>query len=984
MVKIVSEQDSGWFTCGATNDAGTSERKAYLLVADSPVFTIVPNNVTVDERSSATLLCRARGSDEPVVTWMRENSGGTVTNVVPSATVQIHSNGDLTYSSVTNQNGGLHVCKACNTAGCASAEAYLIVLFAPRFIVPPNTVYALKGQSATLECKPESIPPATITWLRNGVNLAGTGNQYRVDNVQPQDEGSYTCKARNSRGSTQQVVDLKIGAKAKITDFQKTPSQNSKTIMKCEVEGSPRPQVTWYLQSSKLPDLQKFPDYIVNANEELIVPDLSLVKNSFLCNCSNPLDTVARFARVPRAPSQPSVTSIMETSLEVTWTQSDPLDLVLQYTVQMKTVAGEWEQVNDTIIGSSVRVNNLIAFTAYSFRVKAKNGLGTSENSLSSQNVTTLEGAPSPPKDLKLTVENATVVYVSWIKPEDLNGYLSTILYRINYKPQNGNNSKDVFIQHNIVGSPQNFTLRELSPYTAYMVRVYAGRRRNDGIERWSGAVSKKITTLQLVPLTPPVDLVVQSNGAYQLMVKWKLPAYSILGYHIWYKESEGAEFDGKVVPRMLDTVYLIKGLEPDTKYEVKARMYSNAGIGPFSELLIVKTDIDKFAVTSGQLSQSSGLKVAVVCVVLGFFILLIIIAFVCFKRRQTQRSRQSLHISNREDPSLNYVYHNRRTESTSQLSSSGDSEGSVDGRYNFAPADDEIDVGMFEGDRNSASFSQDLGSRNLYSAASNSRSENNLDDVVRLEEYRPRRSPNVSRVNSVYEDVTSSDGKGKDDGYVKLKQTTGREGLVDSSMGSAGVDNSAFSLSDFVENEAPPDWRPPPPPIDKNQPPVYAQVNKTRKTNPDSPVKGLDESAKNKSVESSPNTQATSTKDSVESLKNGPVNGKSDSEDTSDDDDEMDWPPPPPRPIQLDNDWLRPLHHSGQTDHDREQSIQSANQLGDDRLRPLHRQNQLDDEWVRPLPPEIEALPGKRNRVASWAREDAEVSCDFDDLTKI
>ena len=67
--------------------------------------------------------------------------------------------------------------------------------------------------------------------------------------------------------------------------------------MKCEVEGSPRPQVTWYLQSSKLPDLQKFPDYIVNANEELIVPDLSLVKNSFLCNCSNPLDTVARFAR---------------------------------------------------------------------------------------------------------------------------------------------------------------------------------------------------------------------------------------------------------------------------------------------------------------------------------------------------------------------------------------------------------------------------------------------------------------------------------------------------------------------------------------------------------------------------------------------------------------------------------------------------------------------------------------------------------------
>ena len=90
---------------------------------------------------------------------------------------------------------------------------------------------------------------------------------------------------------------MKSTAKAEITDFEKTPSQNSKVIMKCEVKGSPSPQVTWYLQNSKLPDLQKFPDYTVNANEELIIPEASFVNNSFLCNCSNPLDTVARFAR---------------------------------------------------------------------------------------------------------------------------------------------------------------------------------------------------------------------------------------------------------------------------------------------------------------------------------------------------------------------------------------------------------------------------------------------------------------------------------------------------------------------------------------------------------------------------------------------------------------------------------------------------------------------------------------------------------------
>ena len=98
------------------------------------------------------------------------------------------------------------------------------------------------------------------------------------------------------------------------------------------------------------------------------------------------------FISVPVAPSQVSVTSIMETSLQVSWRQTDPLDLILQYMVQVKSEVGDWEKVNDTIQGSSVLVKNLSAFTGYSFRVRAKNGLGTSPYSQPSPNVTTLEG----------------------------------------------------------------------------------------------------------------------------------------------------------------------------------------------------------------------------------------------------------------------------------------------------------------------------------------------------------------------------------------------------------------------------------------------------------------------------------------------------------------------------------------------------------------------------------------------------------------
>ena len=86
-------------------------------------------------------------------------------------------------------------------------------------------------------------------------------------------------------------------AKAEIKDFKQTPSQNNKVRMQCIVEGVPSPEVTWYLQNTKLPYKQTFPDYDVTASDVLVIPQASLVNNPFLCNCTNPLDSVARYAR---------------------------------------------------------------------------------------------------------------------------------------------------------------------------------------------------------------------------------------------------------------------------------------------------------------------------------------------------------------------------------------------------------------------------------------------------------------------------------------------------------------------------------------------------------------------------------------------------------------------------------------------------------------------------------------------------------------
>ena len=97
---------------------------------------------------------------------------------------------------------------------CNDNDVFFPPLVAPRFPVSPAPVFVLKGHTAFIECKPESNPPPVITWLRDGLSLAGSGHQYIVDNVQPADEGSYTCNVKNSRGSTQGLVQLSIGSKS--------------------------------------------------------------------------------------------------------------------------------------------------------------------------------------------------------------------------------------------------------------------------------------------------------------------------------------------------------------------------------------------------------------------------------------------------------------------------------------------------------------------------------------------------------------------------------------------------------------------------------------------------------------------------------------------------------------------------------------------------------------------------------------------------
>lgn len=97
----------------------------------------------------------------------------------------------------------------------------------------------------------------------------------------------------------------------------------------------------------------------------------------------------------PVAPTSVSATDVTSNSLKVTWVRPSPQYLVTHYRLEKWSAESSWELVDDTIKEQLYSVFRLSAFTIYQFRLKGVNGLGTSNYSMTSGNVSTLSSSKS-------------------------------------------------------------------------------------------------------------------------------------------------------------------------------------------------------------------------------------------------------------------------------------------------------------------------------------------------------------------------------------------------------------------------------------------------------------------------------------------------------------------------------------------------------------------------------------------------------------
>ncbi|XP_055041763.2 hemicentin-1 isoform X2 [Misgurnus anguillicaudatus] len=251
-------QDTGRYTCEATNVAGKTEKNYNLNVWVPPSIrgSDEVSPLTVIEGSLITLVCESSGIPPPSLSWKKDSS-----ELQGDSRVRILSGGrQLQISSAERTDAASYTCLASSAAGNAMKEYSLQVYVRPSI---GSSVHGLheetvtRGGDVTLECEADGVPRPAISWMKDGRPLTGRraqiineGRLLRIQGAQVADTGRYTCIAVNVAGQADRKYDVNVHVPPTIIGQTQVPENVSvvvknPVVLTCEASGMPPPAITW-------------------------------------------------------------------------------------------------------------------------------------------------------------------------------------------------------------------------------------------------------------------------------------------------------------------------------------------------------------------------------------------------------------------------------------------------------------------------------------------------------------------------------------------------------------------------------------------------------------------------------------------------------------------------------------------------------------------------------------------------------------------
>ncbi|KAA0716077.1 Myosin light chain kinase, smooth muscle [Triplophysa tibetana] len=274
--------DTGLYSCSAINKRGKTAAHWSLTVKSvreegrCPVFSSTLMDCSVTEGQDFCLHCSVEGRPQPEVSWLLNDKPVTHLH-----TVYENADCELRVQAAVMEDAGVYKCVALNDHGRAACSACVLVKAKPsvkRSCAPPavdvrrpsapvflkglQDLRVMDGSQVTMTVEVTGNPPPEVVWLHNGKEIQESedfhfekkGCQYTlfIQEVFPEDTGTYTCEVWNEAGYARTEASLTVQEPQDGVQpwfITKPPSSTTylgqHALLSCAIAGDPFPAFLW-------------------------------------------------------------------------------------------------------------------------------------------------------------------------------------------------------------------------------------------------------------------------------------------------------------------------------------------------------------------------------------------------------------------------------------------------------------------------------------------------------------------------------------------------------------------------------------------------------------------------------------------------------------------------------------------------------------------------------------------------------------------
>ncbi|XP_017286434.1 neural cell adhesion molecule L1.2 isoform X2 [Kryptolebias marmoratus] len=613
--------DTAIYQCQASNKHGTILTNAYVYVIELPpqILTEDRRLYSVTEGQKVLLDCETFGSPKPKVIWDAEAS-----SVLADPRVNPLTNGGLQIFNVTHDDKGLYTCSVQNSNLSISAE--LEVFNRTVILSPPKDLKVQPGHTAVFTCVAHydaSLKVPIIQWRKNNTKLFESssnekytfdGPEFRISNVEPDDEGLYTCEIITSLDKADASAMLILYDRPDPPDLLQISDPKHRAVTLSWTPGydhnSPVLEYVVEFEDQGLKArgwevLQR-----VGGNQTRTVlplwPYLSYRFRVIAINevgksdPSKPSEMHNTRAEAPdNNPEDVRSDSVDPDTLVITWEKMDYRNFNgpdFKYTVQWRRVVGsgpKWHESNTT--APPFTVNGVGNFSAFEIKVQAVNTIGVGPEP---DPVIGYSGEDVPleaPMDVGVQMINSTTIKVRWfaVDRESVRGHLLGYKIYVTRKGSKGHHrgrrsreSESTMVEETGPSEEQK-TISNLRPFSHYVLAVTVVNKKGEG----PPSEPLAFETPEGVP-GPPTSLILDSPSETEMTLHWTPPAHPngiLTGYILQYQritENDDSPMQVEKIEDPTATHFTLKGLDLHSHYRFYLRGSTAPGDGEASMVI--------------------------------------------------------------------------------------------------------------------------------------------------------------------------------------------------------------------------------------------------------------------------------------------------------------------------------------------------------------------------------------------------------------